>query len=109
MTYGPMAVLGEQLSGIAGVEEAYIYGSWAARYSGEGGRVPNDVNVLIVGTADEDELYDAARAAEGQLGREVSIRRLSRTEWASSEGDPFLETVKARPLVRIKINEGEDR
>ncbi|MET9248391.1 winged helix-turn-helix domain-containing protein [Nonomuraea sp. NPDC003709] len=109
LTYGPVAVLGEQLSGIAGIEEACIYGSWAARYSGEPGRVPNDVDVLVVGTADEDELYDAARAAERQLGREVNIRRLSREDWDSPEGDPFLETVKARPLVRLTIDKGEDQ
>ncbi|MFG6196838.1 MarR family transcriptional regulator [Nonomuraea sp. JJY05] len=109
LTYGPVAVLGEQLAGIAGIEEACIYGSWAARYSGEPGRVPNDVDVLVIGTADEDELYDAARAAERQLGREVNIRRLSREEWDSSERDPFLETVKARPLVRLTIGKGEVR
>ncbi|MFI7699189.1 hypothetical protein [Nonomuraea sp. NPDC049480] len=107
LTYGPTAVLGEQLSGVDGIEDAYIYGSWAARYSGEPGRVPNDVDVLVIGSADEDDLYDAARSAERQLGREVSIRRLSRDEWESSQGDPFLETVKTRPLVRLKIDEGK--
>ncbi|MFC5835590.1 MarR family transcriptional regulator [Nonomuraea insulae] len=107
LTYGPVAVLGEQLAGVGGVEEAFIYGSWAARYSGEAGRVPNDVDVLVVGAADEDDLYEAARAAERQLGREVNIRRLSRGEWESPEGDPFLETVKARPLVRVEIDKDE--
>ncbi|GII30657.1 hypothetical protein Pmi06nite_40990 [Planotetraspora mira] len=43
LTYGPSAVLGERLSDAAAVEQAYIYGSWAARYSGEPGRVPRDV------------------------------------------------------------------
>ncbi|MEV4356246.1 hypothetical protein [Nonomuraea sp. NPDC049625] len=52
LTYGPVAVLGEQLSGIAGIEEACIHGSWAARYSGEPGRVPNDVDVLVVGISE---------------------------------------------------------
>ncbi|WP_200823868.1 MarR family transcriptional regulator [Nonomuraea solani] len=107
LTYGPIAVLGERLAEVPGVEEAFIYGSWAARYSGEPGRVPNDVDVLVVGSADEDDLYDAARAAEGVLGREVNIRRLSREAWASPEGDPFLETVKTRPLVRLQMGEGQ--
>jgi hypothetical protein len=31
VTYGPQPVLADLLSGVAGVEEAYIYGSWAAR------------------------------------------------------------------------------
>ncbi len=109
LTYGPVAVLGEHLARVDGVEEAYIYGSWAARYSGMAGRVPHDVDVLVVGTADEDDLYDIARTAEARLGREVNIRRLSREEWASSKDDPFLQTIKARPLVRLKLDHSENR
>lgn len=69
------------LSGIAGVEEAYIYGSWAARYLGEPGPVPHDVDVLIIGTADENNLYDIAREAEHRLGREVNISAVSPQYW----------------------------
>ncbi|WP_157556420.1 hypothetical protein [Herbidospora yilanensis] len=106
LTYGPVAVLPELLGGVSGVEEAYIYGSWAARYSGEPGRVPRDLDVLVVGEADEDDLYGVAREAERRLGREVNIRRTSRIHWDSANGDPFLESVRSRPLVRLKIEEG---
>lgn len=109
LTYGPLAVLGEHLAEVEAVEEAYIYGSWAARYEGQPGHVPNDVDVLVIGAADEDDLYDAARASERRLGREVNIRRLSRDEWESAEHDPFLETIRSRPLVRIKLESGESR
>ncbi|WP_204073613.1 helix-turn-helix domain-containing protein [Planotetraspora phitsanulokensis] len=109
LTYGPSAVLGEWLADVAGVEEAYIYGSWAARYSGEPGRVPRDVDVLIIGDVDEDDLYDAARAAERRLGREVNMRRVSRAAWEASAGDPFLDTVRSRPLVQLKIDRGRGR
>jgi len=51
VTFGPLAILGEILSRIAGVDEAHIYGSWAARYRGEPGAVPRDVDVLVVGDA----------------------------------------------------------
>src|SRR6201999_4651354 len=37
LTYGPAAVLGELVGAVEGVDEAYIYGSWAARYDGEEG------------------------------------------------------------------------
>ncbi|WP_203973184.1 helix-turn-helix domain-containing protein [Planotetraspora silvatica] len=109
LTYGPSAVLGERLSDVAAVEQAYIYGSWAARYSGEPGRVPRDVDVLVVGDVDEDDLYDVARAAERQLGREVNMRRVSRVAWEASAGDPFLDTVRSRPLVQLKIDRGHGR
>lgn len=51
VTYGPTAVLGEILAYVPGVNEAYLYGSWAARYRGHRGDVPRDVDVLAVGNA----------------------------------------------------------
>lgn len=77
-TFGPLPVLGELLAEVAGVAEAYIYGSWAARHEGVPGPVPRDIDVLVIGTADEDDLDDAARSAESRLGREVNIHRVSR-------------------------------
>ena len=103
VTYGPTAVLGEVLASVPGVNEAYVYGSWAARYRGQGGDVPRDVDVLVVGDADDDDLYDAARAAERRLGREVSIRRVSPKAWRESATDPFLASVRSRPLVRLEL------
>lgn len=103
LTYGPVAILGEFLSGVAHVEEAYLYGSWAARYRGEPGKVPRDVDVLVVGDADDDDLYDVARMVERELGREVNIRRVSREAWQESADDPFLISVRSRPLVRLEL------
>jgi DNA-binding transcriptional ArsR family regulator len=104
VTYGPLAILGELLSGVAGVEEAHIYGSWAARYRGEAGSVPLDVDVLVIGDADDDDLYDAARIAEQRLGREVNIHRVSREAWRRRGGDPFLESVRSRPIVPLDLD-----
>lgn len=101
LTYGPAAVLADQLASIAGVSEAYIYGSWAARYAGEPGPPPRDVDVLIVGEADDDDLADAARAAEHLLAREVNLHRISTATWQSPESDPFLASLRARPLYPI--------
>lgn len=102
-TYGPTAVLGELLASVPGVDEAYVYGSWAARYRGEGGDVPHDVDVLVVGNADDDDLYDAARRAERVLGREVNLRRVSAQNWHDSASDPFLTSVRSRPIVRLEL------
>jgi predicted nucleotidyltransferase len=106
LTYGPKAVLAEVLVGVRGVDEAYIYGSWAARYAGEVGPVPNDIDVLIVGDADDDDLFDAANAAESRLGREVNVRRVAPKTWHGNRADPFLTSVRSRPLVAIDV-EGE--
>ncbi|MFC7217306.1 MarR family transcriptional regulator [Streptomyces polyrhachis] len=101
LTYGPIAVLGDLLLPLTGVEEAHIYGSWAARYSGERGGVPNDVDVLVVGDVDADELYEAARKAERLLGREVNIHRVPSDRWREPGADPFLASVRSRPTVPL--------
>lgn len=103
LTYGPTAVLGEILGRVAGVDEAYIYGSWAARYRGEAGAVPNDIDVLVIGDLDEDAVFDAARDAERVLGREVNVRRLSPAAWRGGGDDPFLASVRSRPLIEIDL------
>lgn len=107
-TYGPEPVLAELLGNVANVDEAYIYGSWAARHAGESGDMPNDVDVLVIGTADLDELDDAARAARAHLGFDVSIQRVSRDYWESDVSDePFLAHLRSRPLVPIALDQDE--
>jgi predicted nucleotidyltransferase len=110
VTYGPLSVVTDAVRGIPGVEEAFIYGSWAARYDGEPGQVPRDVDVLIVGDADPDELDEAARRAEQRLGgREVSMRRIRPAAWRDrASNDPFLASVRARPLVRLHVTDDEE-
>jgi predicted nucleotidyltransferase len=105
VTFGPLPVLSDLLRNVSGVDAAYLYGSWAARYLGEAGDPPQDVDVLVVGTADLDTLDDVARAAEDRLGRPVSISRLAPVTWAArheaSDDDPFLVSIRDRPLVRL--------
>jgi len=103
VTYGPLPVLTRSLAGLEGVEQAFIYGSWAARYNGEPGPVPADVDVLVVGDVDPDDLDERARNAEAVLRREVNIRRLRPATWDNQE-DPFVATVKTRPLVELHID-----
>lgn len=111
VTYGPRPVLSDALRDVPGVEHAYIYGSWAARYSGVPGPVPNDVDLLVVGTADLDDLEDAVRPAGRRLRREVNVRRIAPDVWARAERDEdtsaFLTTVTAAPLVALDLDAAE--
>ena len=102
VTYGPLPVLTDLIADVHGVAEAYIYGSWAARYQGEPGPVPVDVDVLVVGPADPDHLDEVADKAQAALHRPVNIRRMRAETWnASNPADPFIRSVKSRPLVGI--------
>jgi DNA-binding transcriptional ArsR family regulator len=102
VTYGPLPVLTDLLADVEGIAEAYIYGSWAARYRGEPGPAPADVDVLVIGTADPDDLDEVAGQAQRALHRPVSIRRVRPETWnVANPADPFLRSVKTRPLVSI--------
>lgn len=106
LTYGPVAVLADLLPSLNGVDEAYIYGSWAARHAGEAGPPPRDVDVLVIGDADEDDLAEVALVAERRLGREVNIHRVPASVWQTANDDPFLTSVRSRPLFPI-VKAGE--
>jgi DNA-binding transcriptional ArsR family regulator len=105
VTFGPMPLLAEALSKLAGVSAAYIYGSWAARYGGEPGPPPGDVDVLVVGSPDADELFDLAERVSQRLGREVNVHRISPESWATSTTDPFLTSVRERPLTQLNLSQ----
>jgi hypothetical protein len=102
VTYGPLPVLTDLLREVDGIEEAYIYGSWAARYQGEPGPVPADVDVLVIGSPVVDDLDDAAEQGERQLHRPVNIRNIRPETWADDDpDDPFLRSIRSRPLVSL--------
>jgi DNA-binding transcriptional ArsR family regulator len=67
-TAGPKVVLERRLAGIAGVQRALIYGSWAQRYAGVGGTAPGDIDVLVVGQPDMRRVRAAGEAASEELG-----------------------------------------
>jgi hypothetical protein len=100
MAFGPPPVVAEEFADVAGIKDLWLYGSWAARYTGTAGRPPADVDVLVVGDVDRDEVHDAARRAEHRLGREVNTTIRSRRAWKRAD-DAFASTVKSSPMVAL--------
>jgi predicted nucleotidyltransferase len=100
--FGPAALVGPALAGIEGVERAYLFGSWAARYSGEPGVAPGDVDILVIGTPDRGEVYRAASALTDVLHREVNPTIVSPERWDGGE-DGFIRDVKGSPLVALDL------
>jgi predicted nucleotidyltransferase len=97
---GPAHVLGQELAGLNGVEAAAIFGSWAARINGEPGPSPADIDLLVVGRPDRDELHDAIERGRTRLGRNVHVVVVQAKQWKSGK-DPFLEELRCRPLSPI--------
>lgn len=97
---GPAVALAEGLEGIAGIREAYLFGSWARRYEGEPGPPPADVDLLVVGDADPEAVEAACVDAGRRLGIEVNPVVLSEDEWSGS-GSGFVRQLREGPLVRL--------
>jgi predicted nucleotidyltransferase len=107
MVFGPPIVIGEEFASVDDVEAIYIYGSWAARYHGESGPAPNDIDVLVIGRPDRDEVYDAARRAQRRLGREVNVTQRTRKQWDTAT-DGFSEQVRSSPIVEVPYPQDRD-
>ena len=105
-TYGPVPVLRKLLAMKPGIAQVYIYGSWAARRAGEFGPAPRDIDVVVVGDLELDDMIQVQEAARKQLRTDVTIHRVDPTSWAHPENNPFLTTVRSRPLVQIVGKEG---
>jgi predicted nucleotidyltransferase len=99
-SFGPRQVIAEELADLTGIEQAYLFGSWAARYDGQPGRAPADIDVLVIGAPDRDDLDDAAQRASQRLARDVNITIRSPGWWADSE-DGFHHEITTRPLVPL--------
>jgi len=101
--FGVLAVLAEALRNVNGIAAAYIYGSWAARYEGQPGQRPvGDIDVLILGEPDRDQLYASLSTAEERLARPVQATIRDR-DWLESGSGAFHDTITSRPLVRLSL------
>jgi predicted nucleotidyltransferase len=101
--FGPASVIGPELARIEGIDHALLFGSWAARYLGEPGPDPRDIDILLVGSPDQTAVYDAARELEAVLGREVNPVIVSRERWKEA-AEGFIREVKSAPLVELDLD-----
>jgi DNA-binding transcriptional ArsR family regulator len=101
--FGVPAVLSEALQPVNGIAAAYIYGSWAARHEGEPGQRPvGDIDLLVLGEPDRDQLYAALTGTEERLGRAVQAT-IREADWLDTGSGAFHDTVVSRPLLRLPL------
>lgn len=98
--FGPLPVLRDRLKALDGVEDAFIFGSWASRYAGEPGDAPGDIDVLVLGAPDRRKLARLCREASEVLGLDVRPTVLAREDW-ESDATGFIRSIKEQPLVPL--------
>lgn len=95
------AIISAAFSGVGGITELRIFGSWAARASGIPGPPPRDIDLLVrVANAAPREIDAAGRAATRHLGIRVSPTLVDAHE-PSEGGRALLRALSSRPSVRV--------
>ena len=96
---GPKEALADELATADGINEAYIFG-WARRYHGQPGDPPRDVDVVVIGEPDVDEIYAACQRAARTIGQEVNPVVLTPKEWKHKRPG-FLRQLDQGSLVQV--------
>jgi hypothetical protein len=99
VTFGPKAVVAEEFA-IDGAEQVLIFGSWAARYAGQSGPPPHDIDVLVLGKVDRADLYDAADRAHAKLGIEVNPVVRTPEQW-DDPADVLVSQIRASAFTVV--------
>src|SRR6266536_2061972 len=100
LAFGPHLVVEEEFQSLDGLDAVMIYGSWAARYHGEVGPPPNDVDVFVIGQPDRTQVYEAADRAERRLELPVNPTVRSRRRWMEA-ADALVRQVRSSPVVWV--------
>lgn len=105
---GPRSVLARHLRDARNIAEAYLFGSWARRYTGELGAPPGDIDLVIIGEPDVDQVYNACRDAGAELGQEVNPVILTPEEWKARRSG-FVRQIRSGSLVSLmdELADGE--
>jgi DNA-binding transcriptional ArsR family regulator len=96
--YGVPAVIAEEFA--QEDDDIYIFGSFAARWLGHQGPVPNDVDVLVVGDLEPGSAWEAAARAGKRLGIEVNVVARTRAEW-QQDSTGFASQIRTQPRIHV--------
>ena len=98
-TIGIEGLIAKAFEGLAGVDAAYIFGSYAAGTD----RAGSDVDILVIGRPNRVALSGKLAPIERTMSRDVNI--VAKTEVQVRErrrsGDPFWRQVLGKPMIHV--------
>jgi len=99
--FGPVVRLRTGLATLDGVEEAWLFGSYAERLADVPGAAPHDVDVAVVTSTDAWEVYQLCSEIGRDLDLEVNATVFSRHEWDDPD-NVFLRQVRSGHLISLR-------
>lgn len=103
-TFGPLQLLRQLLAPVEGIHDAYIFGSWAERYEGILGPAPRDLDLLVVGKPDREEVFSVAADLEARTGILVDVHIRSEAAWERGQ-EGLVRTIRGGPYVALGLGE----
>jgi hypothetical protein len=91
--YGPKVEAETALSGVGGIDHAFIAGSWAARYVGHNGEFRQDIDIVIVGSPNRDDVSESLVDAMRRIGQDAQVIFRSAASWRNAR-DAFIRTAR---------------
>jgi len=107
-SFGPVLIIRDELAAVAEIDQALIFGSWAARFLGHTGPQPHDVDVLVVGEPPGRDLRRANARMEDALHIPVQITTITANQWAAAASG-FLRDVQSKPSITLDLTGSSDR
>jgi predicted nucleotidyltransferase/predicted transcriptional regulator with HTH domain len=97
-TIGIEVELGNGLSKVKGIRFAFLFGSYAKGDL----RSDSDIDLFIVGTPDEDDVYRAVQKVEDSVGREINYHLADEKEFIEkSKTSSFYREILTKPLMLV--------
>ncbi len=98
-TLGVAPLIRRVLEKMKGVEEAYLYGSFARHQQD----AASDIDVLVIGRPAAQALAEAVQKVERQLAREINYTVMPRSEFERrrKQKDAFLESIWRHKRVTL--------
>ena len=99
LTIGAADTIRRRLHGLAGVESAVIFGSYAAGTM----QSHSDIDLLVIGSPDRDDLTERLERAEREVGRAINENVMTADEQARrrAAGDGLIASIDAHPTVPV--------
>ncbi len=98
-TIGVEARIRDAIADLPGIEEAFLYGSYARGDE----RATSDLDLMVIGAVEQEDLSERLAGVERDLKRDVNVTSYDRDEIERlrSEGDLFVERVLDGPRVLL--------
>lgn len=99
--FGPSSQIEEAISDVEGIEQAFIFGSWAESEAGTPTGGSNDIDLMVIGSPNVDALYDRVQEVEERIGLPINITLRGVEEWVGDVSG-FADRVRNSETIKVR-------